>query len=70
MTFVSLSGFCAEDHEDVKGVTCTPDPENCIEAQNGGKIRRCLAQNEGCPVGKTVFKAHGPLTGYCIPSDR
>jgi hypothetical protein len=23
-----------------------------------------------CPQDEIVFKAHGPLTGYCVPTDR
>ena len=32
--------------------------------------RRCLAADGGCPKGDIKFKAHGPLTGNCVPSDR
>lgn len=45
----------------MKGVEC-----KCANGEN-----RCLAAKNGqCPIGKVVFKAHGPLTGYCVPSDR
>jgi len=61
-------GVCPEDHIDVRNVTCIPDLHNCIGNH------RCTPERKGeddlCPKGKTIFKAHGPLTGYCVPSDR
>lgn len=32
--------------------------------------RRCVALPGHCPKGDIKFKAHGPLTGNCVPSDR
>ena len=31
---------------------------------------RCRAMNNSCPAGAVIFKSHGPLTGYCVRSDR
>ncbi|XP_059086038.1 P2X purinoceptor 4-like isoform X2 [Tigriopus californicus] len=32
--------------------------------------RKCHGKSRACPKGKIVYKAHGPLTGYCVPTDR
>ena len=90
---VFAAGFCAEDHRDVKGVTCRPDPTNCVSvippkssssspvsnaslsgdgdiATVAAAASKCLSLNSVCREGAMLFKAHGPLTGYCVQSDR
>jgi len=97
--FSFSTGFCPEDHTDVKGVDCKPDYTNCDELTTTStsttttttttsttesvlRTRRqtdklayptglkCRALSGKCEAGKVVFKAHGPLTGNCVPSDR
>jgi len=68
-------GQCPEDHIDVKRVTCQPNLTDCSATEKGPSeslkgFHKCRAQGTQCPQGKTIFKAHGPLTGYCVPSDR
>ena len=31
---------------------------------------KCRSMNNTCVKDAVLFKAHGPLTGYCIESDR
>jgi len=62
-------GVCPEDHIDVKNVTCVPDLQRCI-GNHRCRTLRTPDEVDQCPKGKTIFKAHGPLTGYCVPSDR
>ena len=66
----SFKGRCPEDHVDVKGVTCQPDETSCDDEASLRGLKRCRAKKGQCPKGKTIFKAHGPLTGFCVPSDR
>ncbi len=44
------------------------------EASNSSEAwtpsRRCQALDGTCPKGSVIFKAHGPLTGFCVKSDR
>ena len=70
-----ILGQCPEDHIDVKRVTCQPNLTDCSATEKGPSeslkgFHKCRAQGTQCPPGKTIFKAHGPLTGYCVPSDR
>ena len=71
-----ILGQCPEDHIDVKRVTCQPNLTDCSATREKGPseslkgFHKCRAQGTQCPQGKTIFKAHGPLTGYCVPSDR
>ena len=70
-----ILGQCPEDHIDVKRVTCQPNLTDCSSLNEKGSeslkgFKKCRAQGNQCPKGKTIFKAHGPLTGYCVPSDR
>ena len=61
------SGTCPEDYLDVDNVECVPDRNNCTMI-NG--VKKCRGLESECPENATFFKAHGPLTGYCILSDR
>ena len=62
-----FSGVCPEDYLDVDNVECVPDRNNCTMI-NG--VKKCRGLQSECPENATFFKAHGPLTGYCILSDR
>ena len=62
-------GTCPEDYLDVDNVECVPDRNNCTVI-NGVKKCRGLKMPHECPENATFFKAHGPLTGFCILSDR
>ena len=61
------TGTCPEDYLDVDNVECVPDRNNCTMI-NG--VKKCRGLESECPENATFFKAHGPLTGYCILSDR
>ena len=65
--YLFSTGTCPEDYLDVDNVECVPDRNNCTMI-NG--VKKCRGLQSECPENATFFKAHGPLTGYCILSDR
>ena len=58
VTVLKFDHFLSPDSE----ATTTPVPD---------KVRlKCRSMNNTCAKDAVLFKAHGPLTGYCIESDR
>ena len=52
-----------------QGSTTPPAAAAAPPVPEGPRLK-CRSMNNTCVEDAVLFKAHGPLTGYCIESDR